>query len=830
MRAVVMAGGAGSRLRPLTVNRPKPMVPLVNKPVIAHIMDLLKRHGITDVVVTLQYMADLVQDYFGDGSAKGMEINYSIEEIPLGTAGSVKNAQQYLDETFLVISGDALTDFDLGTIIEYHQAKKSVATLTLYRVPNPLEYGVVIVNKKGQIQEFQEKPSWGQVISDTVNTGIYVLEPEVLDRFEAGIPFDFSKDLFPVLLEEGAPLYGCVSEGYWCDVGNIQEYMRASHDLLEGRVGLESIGKDIGGGVWCGDNVEIAPDAQLYGPLYLGEGVKLKGAVVVHGPSVIRNYTVVDNRAHIDRSIIWRNSYVGEGVELRGAIVCRQCSIKSKAVVFEGAVVGDMSTVGEKAIIHPNVKIWPEKEVEAGATVKSSIIWGSQGRRVLFGRYGVTGQVNVDLTPEFATKLGAAFGATLPQGATVTINRDPHRSPRMLKRGIISGLPSAGINVQDTRSVPIPVARYVTRKTDAVGGVHIRLSPYDGRVVDIKFMDGRGLNLSKDTERGIERVFFREDFRRVYLDEIGVIAYQPRVIETYTEDFLACLNVEAVQDARFAIVVDYANAPTSLVLPHILKRLGVKVVELNAAIDESKMSILPEEFQHSLEQLADICSVLGTNLGIRLDVGGERVFLVDDRGEILPSSVVSIALAALTLRAHGGGTIAMPVTVSRTLETVASQHGGRVMRTRVDMHYMMEASTEEGVVMAADGLGNFIFPQFQPAVDGMMALAKLLEFLATQNAKLSQIAASLPAQHMAVHSVSCPWEVKGTVMRLLHERYRGEREAQIDGVKVEVGNDWVLILPDPDRPRFGIYAESDSATAAEELAGKYVHIVESLQE
>ena len=830
MRAVVMAGGAGSRLRPLTINRPKPMLPLVNKPVMAHSMDLLKRHGLTSVVVTLQYMAELVQGYFGDGSAMGMEINYSVEEVPLGTAGSVKNAQQYLDDTFLVISGDALTDLDLGAIVECHKAKKALATLTLYRVPNPLEYGVVILNEQGQIQAFQEKPSWGQVISDTVNTGIYVLEPEALEYFEAGKPFDFSKDLFPTLLEEGAPLYGCVSEGYWCDVGNIQEYMRASYDLLEGRVHLEPVGEQIGGGIWRGGDVEIAPDAQLYGPLYLGEGVKLKGAVVVQGPSVVRDYTVVDNRSHVDRSIVWRNSYVGEGVELRGAIVGSRCRIKSRAVIFEGAVVGDGSTVGEGAIIHPNIKIWPEKDIEAGATVKSSIIWGSRGRRVLFGRYGVTGQVNIDLTPEFAARLGAAFGATLPKGSTVIINRDPHRSPRMLKRGIISGLPSAGINVQDTRSVPIPVARYITRETDAAGGVHIRLSPYDSRVVDIKFMDGCGLNLSRDTERSIERVFFREDFRRVYLDEIGVINYQPRVIETYTEGFLDCLDVEAIQRARFAIVVDYANAPASLVLPGILNELGVRVVELNAAIDERKMSIPPEELQHSLEQLAAICSALGSNLGVRLDVGGEKIFVADDKGKILPGSIAATVLAALTLRAHGGGMIAIPVTLSRALEMAASQYGGQVKRTRVDMHSLMEAATCEGVVMAADGVGSFIFPQFQPAADGMIALAKMLEFLAAQNTTLSQIAALLPAQHVAVSAVSCPWEAKGTVMRLLHERYQGEREEQIDGVKIEVGNDWVLVLPDPDSPLFRVYAESDSTTAAEELASKYVHIVESLQE
>ena len=278
MKAVVMAGGAGSRLRPLTINHPKPMVPMVNKPVIGHILDLLKRHGITDVVVTLQYMAEDIQDYFGDGQSLGMNITYSVEETPLGTAGSVKQAQQYLDETFIVISGDAVTDIDLSAVIAFHKAKQALATITLYRVSEPLEYGVVITDDSGRIQRFLEKPSWGEVISDTVNTGIYVLEPQILDNFEPGIPYDFSKDLFPALLERGEPLYGHVSGGYWCDVGNLQEYMRASNDMVEGRVEVAEMGTHLGGGVWVGENVDIAPDAQLHGAVYLGSGVKIKGA------------------------------------------------------------------------------------------------------------------------------------------------------------------------------------------------------------------------------------------------------------------------------------------------------------------------------------------------------------------------------------------------------------------------------------------------------------------------------------------------------------------------------------------------------------------------
>lgn len=830
MKAVVMAGGAGSRLRPLTINRPKPMVPIVNKPVMAHILDLLKRHNITDVVVTLQYMADVIQADFGDGRSLGMNIQYSIEETPLGTAGSVKNAQEFLDDTFLVISGDALTDFDLSEIIAQHKARGALATLTLYRVPNPLEYGVVVLNNEGRVQQFLEKPSWGEVISDTVNTGIYVLEPQVLDYFEPGVPFDFSKDLFPILLERGDPMFGHVANGYWCDIGNLQEYMRASADFLEGRVHLEPMGKHIGGGIWCQDEVEIAPDAQLFGPIYLGYGVKVKGGVVMHGPTAIRDYSVVDNRAHIDRSIVWRNSYIGEGVELRGAVVGRQCSLKSKTVVFEGAVIGDGSIIGTGAVIHPNVKIWPEKEIEAGATVKTSLIWGSQGRRVLFGRFGVTGQVNVDLTPEFAAKLGAAFGASLPKGAAVTINRDPHRSSRMIKRGLISGLPSAGINALDLREVPIPVARYYTRVSDAVGGVHVRVSPHDNRVVDIRFMDANGLTLSKAVERDIERVFFREDFRRVYLDEIGNIDYAPGVVERYTQGFMAALNAEAIRAARVSIVVDYANATTAQVLPPILNSLGCQVVALNATVDQTRMSIPQDEFDRSLQQLALISQAVQARLAVRLDVGGEKLFIVDDQGRIVPPITALAAIASLALRAHGGGTIAVPVNMPTIFEEIAARYGGTVERTRVDLQDVMAAAARGDVIMAADGSGNLVFPQLHPGPDGMFALAKLLEFLVTQGVSLSQVIAELPPYHLAERRVSCPWEFKGTVMRLLNQQFKPPRSAQVDGTKIEIGaKNWVLVLPDPDQPYFRVFAESDSASQAQELADKYARIVEGLQ-
>jgi mannose-1-phosphate guanylyltransferase/phosphomannomutase len=831
MKAVVMAGGSGSRLRPLTVGRPKPMVPIVNKPVLAHILDLLKRHGFSEIIITVQYLADYIEDYFGDGSSLGLTIHYSVEEMPLGTAGGVKNAQRYLDETFLIISGDAVTDVDLSDILRFHREKGALATITLKSVPNPLEYGIVTTDEDGHITQFLEKPNWGQVISDTVNTGMYILEPEVLDLMEPNKVYDFSQDVFPILLDKGMPIFGYVTDGYWCDIGDIQAYMNATADVLEGKVRHLDIGSHIGGGVWTGRAVEIAPDAALYGPIYLGNDVKVKGGVVIHGPAVIRDYTIIDNRVQIERSVIWRNCYVGESVEVRGAVVSRQCNLKAKSVLFEGVIIGDHSLVGEGAVIHPNVKIWPGKEIDPGATVKSSIIWGSQGRRVLFGRYGVTGVVNVDLTPEFAARMGAAFGATLPKGTLITINRDPHRSPRMLKRAIISGLPSAGINVWDLGTQPIPVARFYTCHSEAVAGVHVRLSPYDQRVVDIRFIDAKGHNLDDTEKRNVEQIFFREDFRRVYLDEIGTINYAPQVTEQYTNGFLQAINYDAIHQAQFYIVVDYANSPVSTVLPGILSELNCNVVALNANIDETRMAIQPHEFQAALDRLGLIVSALNTHIGARLDVGGEKIFLVDNQGERLRNTTATAAMAQLAWRTVPGATIAVPVTMPNAFEQIAAQHGGHVIRTKADSHTLTKIAGESSVFMAADGRGSFIFPQFQCASDGLMALAKLLEFLAAQKTTFSEVIANLPPFKVIHERVPCPWEAKGTVMRRLVERSQRDQVDTTDGVKIRLNDsEWVLVLPDPDYAQFQIYAESASQAQAIALVQKYADLVKELQE
>jgi mannose-1-phosphate guanylyltransferase/phosphomannomutase len=808
------------------------MLPIVNRPLLGHILHLLRQHGISDVVITVQYLANQIQDYFGDGKSLDLNIEYVLEETPLGTAGSVKNAAHLLQggEPFLVLSGDALTSFDLSAIVEYHRAHSALITVALSHVPNPLDYGVVNVDANGRVTQFLEKPGWGEVTSDTVNTGIYVVEPEALAHVPTGESVDWSHDVFPAMIARGEPLVGYAAEGYWCDIGTLSEYHRGNADLLNGQVSLGELGHHFASGIWTGGPVEIHPDAQLFGPIYLGKEVKIKGGAVVRGPAVVGEYTVLDYRVRVDRSVIWRNCYIGEGAELHGSVIGQQCSLKARSVALEGSIVADRSVIGEGAVIGPAVKLWPGKEIEAGAMVNHSIIWGSQGKRGLFGRYGVTGVVNVDLTPDFVVRLGAAFGSVLPKGSVITINRDPHRSPRMLKRALIAGLPSAGNNVLDLRNVPIPVARYYTRAIGAAGGLHVRLSPYDQRVVDIRFIDRNGQNLTHEQERAIERVFYREDFRRAYMEDIGNIEYALDVIDVYARGYLSAINVPAVRDAHFKIVVDYAHAPAADVLPELLEYLDVEVVPLNARIDDRKIALSQEQFWAERGQLATITGALqDCGLGVRLDIGGEKMFVADNKGSPVFDPVMSAAMASLVFRTHPGSTIVITADQSQVFERLAERYGGRVIRCPADVQAMMEAAAGEAVVMASDGTGNFIFPALHSAIDGLVAVGKLLELLALQHTQLSQVVADLPPFFVATDQVETAWDSKGRVMRCLMEQFARERIDTTDGVKIHLDDkEWVLIRSDADRAIFQIVAEAHSTSAARELVGRYGRLVTEL--
>src|SRR3989441_44870 len=732
MKAVVMAGGEGSRLRPLTSSLPKPLVPVAGRPIMEHILLHLRRHQLRDVVATVQYMGASIRNYFGDGSEQGVALTYSVEDSPLGTAGSVMLARQQLNETFVVISGDSLTDIDLGAAARFHRERKAIATIVLKPVPNPLEYGVVVMDEGGAVQRFIEKPSWGEVISDLANTGIYILDPAVFEFFRAGEVTDWSGDVFPKLLKEGEHVFGWIADGYWEDVGSHAAYVKANFDCLEGRVKVQLPGDRVGESTW------IHPDAE----------------------------------------------------------------------VFEGARVDGPAFIG------------------AGAVVHESIIWAGSWKRGLFSSYGLTGLINIEITPEFASRLGAAIGALTTKGTEIAFSRDYTRSARMIGRALMSGMISSGTNVIDLSVLPAPISRYWSRHNH-VSAVHVQTSPVDPRSADVRIFDDHGLDVDKRSERKLEGLFFREDIRRVSHYEMGRITRRDQQTERYMEDMLAVLDLEAVRGAAFKVVIDYNNGASAMVLPQVLRELNCAVIPLNAAPAEILVESDDATFQAHLQEMGVITAAVKAKLGVFIDAPGERCFIVDETGTLLSHDEAFEVLTQLALTTKPGMVLG-PASSSLAFSMIAERFNSRFVPTKITPGAVLRAAQHAEAVLASDGGGGVCWPGFAISVDAIFTVARVLEMLAKTGTSLGALRSRIPQVTHRTAVEFCPWEVKGRVMRTMMEKHLRDRVDLTDGVKVFVDDGWVLVAPDPDRPEYYVIGSTTDPGHADRLVEEYSQLVRSV--
>jgi mannose-1-phosphate guanylyltransferase/phosphomannomutase len=802
------------------------MIPIVGQPMMDHILRLLNGHGFTEVVATLQFLASVVRNYFGDGSDMGISIAYSTEDEPLGTAGGVKNAEHYLDDTFLVISADTVTDIDLGAAVAFHKEQGAAATVVLKRVEDPLEFGIVIVGEDGRVERFLEKPGWGEVFSDTINTGVYVLEPEVLAHIPVGTEFDFAKDLFPLLLDKGVPMSGFVAESYWTDVGNLDAYLAVHRDILDGKVEIETPGFLLGENVWLGEGATVDPDASIDGPVFIGENSQVEAGAVLREYTVLGKGVAVKSGAFLHRAIVHDHAYVGPTASLRGCVLGKNSDVKRGARLDEGVVVADESHVGEGAVLNPNVKVFPFKRVEPGALVSKSIVWETGGIRSLFSQRGVAGLVNIDITPEMALRLALAFGGTMKKGSVATACRDATRSARIIKRAMVAGLNAAAIDCHDLEFVPTPVARYYGRSGRARGGFTVRTSPYDPQSVTIEFFDEQGIDVDPATQRAVERAFYRDDLRRAFSHEIGELTFPARGREYYTQGVCDAIDVAAIAASQPKVVVDYAFGGTSLTAPTILGRLGADILAVNSSIDEARVVLSREDEEEHLEELATLVASSGATVGAMFDSPGERLRLVDGLGRIVPLDRALLAYVTLVTEVSDRPRVAVPVATSRAVEEIVRSKGGEVAWTRISAAALSDASLGDGVLFAGAEGGGYIFPEFLPAYDALMGFAKLLELLTRTEASLADVVDALPPSHVVRVEVATPWETKGIVMRRLMERLNGERTITIDGVKAYRGRDWALVVPHPQEPLVQVWAEGDDPGASQALAEEFAALVE----
>jgi mannose-1-phosphate guanylyltransferase len=367
LKAIILVGGEGLRLRPLTCNLPKPMVPIVNRPFLEHMVEHLKRHYIDEIILAICYLPDRIQQHFGDGSSFGVKLSYAVEQTPLGTGGAVKNAEQFLKDTFLVFNGDIFSDLDLTEMIKFHRAHEAKATIALTPVKDPTSYGVVELNSQNRVKAFIEKPSPERATSNLINAGTYVFEPEVLALIPSGVRSMLERGLFPDLVQRDIPFYGFNSQAYWLDIGKPDDYFKLNHDLLIGKAISCLPGKPMADDIWLEEGCKIHPSGKLTGPIVMGRGCTIEQDVEISGPTVIGGGCAIGQGSILDEAILWQNVKLGKNVTIRNSVVGNNTVIGDSTWVSDSSIISDNVTVGSGNKMEHGIRVWAGKTIADNA-------------------------------------------------------------------------------------------------------------------------------------------------------------------------------------------------------------------------------------------------------------------------------------------------------------------------------------------------------------------------------------------------------------------------------------------------------------------------------
>jgi mannose-1-phosphate guanylyltransferase / phosphomannomutase len=830
MKAVVMAGGFGTRIQPLTHSIPKPMLPIMNKPMMEHTIMALKELGIEEFIVLLYFKPEIIKDYFKDGSDFGIKITYVVPDNDYGTAGAVKQAQEYIgDENFIIISGDLVTDFDFQKIFDYHKAKKSKLTITLTSVDNPLEFGVVIANENGRIEKFLEKPSWGEVFSDTINTGIYIIESEILDYIPKNENFDFAKDLFPLLMQEGIELMAGYAQGYWRDVGNPESYRDVYDDVLSGKIKLTLGGEPhkYPEGVLITEEDDFLDESvEIVGIVVIGKNVTIKKGVKLSNVVIGDNVTIGEG-CKIRNTVIWDNVSIGRNANLDGCVICNNNQIGKNVTAKAGMILAEGCEIGELVIIEKDVTIWPYKVIEDAAIISNNVIFGSKYKNSIFENGMVIGKANVELSCEMATKLAEAFGSQLPVGSTVLVSRDYDKSSRMLKRAFLGGLLSSGIDVIDYNAIPAAVMRCSLSAHDIYSaGIHINNKLDDPTSTVITFFNHEALRINNDVAKKIEKAFFKETFRRVEYKRIGQIYQSDHTREYlhYKKGMEALLKSHMFKCLDCRVVVDMMHGIASEVFPDILNEVGVDNIMFNAHPDEQRLSNITTLAKRSNEDMSAIIKGLKLDAGFILYPHGQRLDIVSDQGSLLSKqAALYVVLSLLNLEAKASNSIKRVFLPTWAADIVYFDH----LEIARGQYANFKSEQMKKYDLVATGEGNFAFTEFATHRDSMYATLKILEMMVKHNVKLSALIDAIPSFFYQISKVACTQALKGKMMRMFLEDAKGKDSSTLDGVKIWLGkNDWVLMIPDQYSDHLNLYIQAETIENGEMISQTYTAKIE----
>ncbi len=829
-----MAGGFGTRIQPLTNSMPKPMLPICNIPMMEHTMRKLVEIGIKDMVVLLYFKPNIIKNYFGDGSRIGANIEYVLPSEDYGTAGAVGCAREFLDSTFIIVSGDLVSDFDFEAIIEHHFNIESKLTITLTSVANPLQFGVVITDENGKIEKFLEKPSWGEVFSDTINTGIYVIEPEILEYIPKEDNFDFAKDLFPLLMEKGIDLMSCYAKGYWRDVGNPESYREVHEDIFKHSFDFKIVGEKIeysDGELYTRGKSSIDPTAQIIDTVIVGNGVKIGKNVKLHN-AVIGDNVTIEEDTKIKNSVIWRDVKIGKKCVFDYSVICNDNIIEDMVEAKAGVILAEGCEVGKLTKFNQDVTIWPNKKIQSASVVNKSVVWGSKYKNSIFENGRVSGKSNIEISCEMSCQLAEAFAAQLPVGSTVIVARDHSKSARMLKRAFLGGLLSGGINIIDIKAMPPAVLRYNLGKDEKLSaGVYFRQNMFDPTSVEFTFFTEEGLRIDTDMAKSIEKAFFQQKYRRVAYDKIG------KIHESYIHNIEECHNYKnALQNTidhhiikknGFRVVVDLMYGGTKDIYPEIMSELQIDNIILNAYTDYQKMANMINVEKKSKEDTSRIVKHLGFDVGFLMYPNGQRLGIISDKGEVLNKiQGLFVVLYLLDLETKDKkATVFLPSWAPDLMDGIFKnliiQRGKYAnFKAKKLKHYDLIATID----------GNFAFSEFSLHRDAIYASLKIMEMLSRSGMKISNIIKKFDEFYFYHKKIECTQAQKGLAMRKFLKIAKLKKSSTVDGVKIwENDSDWVLMVPDQFDDILHLYIQAKTKQEGEDILKIYEdHIKEWL--
>ncbi len=832
IKAVVMAGGFGTRIQPLTHSIPKPMLPIVNIAMMEYNIVKLKEIGIDDFIILLYYEPEVIKRHFEDGDKWGINITYMLPDSDYGTAGAVGYAREFLDRTFIVVSGDVVTDFDFKEILKFHSERNAKITLTLTEVDNPLEFGVVVVNGDNVIEKFIEKPRWREVISDTINTGIYVMEPEMLDFIPKSEFFDFARDFFPLLMNKGITINGYVAQGYWMDVGNPNAYREAHEDIFEKRVKFEFPGHKVdypSGELYLNGDVDIGNNADISGIVVLSDGVRIGDNIKLKNVVIGKN-TIIGSETRLRNSIIWDNVYIGRKCNIDGAVICNGCRIDELVEAKSGMIVAEDSKIGRLTKIIQDVTIWPNKEIEPASIITNNIVRGIKYKSSLFEEGIISGGSNTEIDCVMTCKIGEAFGSSLPQGSTVVVGRDYESSSVMLKRAFVGGVLASGVDVVDFKGVPLTVLRLYIKNSAAFGGVYFRHKIMNPGQSEILIFDEDGLRLNVISERTVEKLCFNENFRHADYKEVGEIdeseILKRDAFKLYKTKVKDLIDFRSIRSRDFKVAVDLMYGIIKDIYPDILSELQIDSIILNAYYDRLKMVNFSHYYEISKKELSKIITSLGLNIGFVIYPNGRRLTIVGDDGRVLDKTeALFVVLTLMNIEAEKNGRTFKVLLPTWSPDMLDDEFPN--IEIRRGKYFDVKENELKRYDLIATTDGNFSFTEFSLHRDAIYASLKIMEMLGKNDLDLSQIAKTITKFYYKHIKIPCPHDKRTNVIKKFIEIARNKKYSMTEGIKIwEERNSWFLVVPDNYADFLDIYVQALDIRVGKQILNHYTELIE----